>query len=855
MAEIIVLSNQADDLATSNENLPARAIGWVKSLRSLNFAEDAGSGVRGSVFQVPSTVGNGFGRRVVSAAHGLSAGQPLRLHAVGGVAKFDLAISSADKALLATHVVVDVVDSNTFDVAQGGAWAVPGLTVGDQYLSDAAAGTLVATAPTANPAQRVGVYDGTSLHLTITPPGGDSTDIDTLVQELDARTDLTAIPKGAAGGDLAETYANPVVKQITGVGAALMSVDTDVSYTEDTRESDPPSGGRGVCPGRHFRTINGTATDERCWCASDEYGEAFWSHDYFAHTVKDTSIRTAGPTVSGSACYRWGTRRFVYIAGSINSYVWLTGCGRSSGEGSSGMPGVFYAKHEAASYAADGSMLESAWHYLAWSTVGGVNGINGLNKAAAHDGVLVWIGDSRYIARTTTFADDAFVADGGSSGYRFSGVATDSCGNWGALGQWGDIWKSMPVDGVEGTAFTKLESVNVSIDGGKTYTSAAKLPGGDMGGLRWSSLLCCYGLWLAIVYVPGTSGYAYAYSEDFENWIVYSGSALTRFYDASTDGVRWFATNLYPSSAGANAVPPIYQLLVDSINVKRRLNLEKGMAVSGPVYMLDLPNAKMIGTDENGREVDASQLLALDDLKDVDTATTAPTNGQVLEFDAASGLWVPKTISAVSDHLVLSSEVDTVAARLGHKILNAAGEELATQDHSTYGKALVLPAAAASSPIGYELFPISLTDNTTSMGASGTWAFAFHPNATFSATKIRIAIAVFQNANLKLGLFHYDSTTRIYTCVSKGTILGSAIVNGINTCILDTPIQLQGGQLYYLALYQTSTTNIYFVVSNRTSNNTTPMMFLSDPNDRLTEGTTITVNSTTQLRPWMEISQ
>lgn len=36
---------------------------------------------------------------------------------------------------------------------------------------------------------------------------------------------------------------------------------------------------------------------------------------------------------------------------------------------------------------------------------------------------------------------------------------------------------------------------------------------------------------------------------------------------------------------------------------------------------------------------------ALDDLSDVDTTTTPPTDGQALAFDLASGLWLPETIS------------------------------------------------------------------------------------------------------------------------------------------------------------------------------------------------------------------
>ena len=170
MAEVIVLHNQADDVATSVATLEARAIGWIKSVRVLGFTEDLGEGEKGGHFQVPSLVGQGMGRRVVSAGHGLSAGQALRLHKVSGAMRWDLAISTTDKSMLATHIVVSVVDTNTFDVAQVGAWMIGVALTGDLYLSDATAGALTDVAPTAHPAQRIGVGDGISLHLTIAPP-------------------------------------------------------------------------------------------------------------------------------------------------------------------------------------------------------------------------------------------------------------------------------------------------------------------------------------------------------------------------------------------------------------------------------------------------------------------------------------------------------------------------------------------------------------------------------------------------------------------------------------------------------------------------------------------------------------
>jgi hypothetical protein len=445
-------------------------------------------------------------------------------------------------------------------------------------------------------------------------------------------------------------------------------------------------------------------------------------------------------------------------------------------------------------------MLESAWHYLAWTTVGGVSGINGLNKAAEHDGTLVWLGDSQYIARTDNFADFAFVADGGSD-YRFSGVSHDSYGNWGALGQWGDLWKSSVVDGKEGTAFAKLTSINISYDGGKTYAAATKLPGGssELGGLRWSSLLCCYGLWLGIVYTPGTSGYAYAYSEDFENWIVYSGSTLTRFYDASTDGVRWFATNLYPNTAGSAAVPPIYQLLVDSANVKKRLNLEKGMAVSGPVFMLDLQNAKIIGTDENGKEIDASKLLTLDDLKDVDTTTTAPTNGQVLEFNDTSKLWVPSTVSSIA----LATEtplVESGAGAVGTSAKAARADHVhpAADSSATYAKyaPTMDPALAISQ--------IAIPNGTTSQWAMAGTMLIPPADMQLTASVSSLAMICPQPASgghYLYAIYAYNTDKSLSLVLSTGINTMPSSSSWLEAIITNIVAQPLGGQKYYFVIF------------------------------------------------------
>lgn len=555
MAEVIVLHNQADDLETSNANLPARAIGWVKALRVLNIAEDLGEGDVGGRFLIPSLVGQGMGRRVVSAAHGLVAGTALRLQVVSGAAQWALAQSTTDKALLATHLVVAVVDANTFDVAQVGAWALAGLPLGDLYLSDTTPGALTATAPTAHPAQRVGIFDGSGIHLTIAPPSGDSFDIDVLVTELNARTDLVAIPKGEAGGDLGGSYADPIVKQVTGIGADLVAIDCDFQFPSSSYGS--PSGGRGVGYGRTF--VGGV--EVKSWVGQSEAGDLYWTVNHWKTTTHDESLKS-------TAGQRWNCIRFAWLA-ALNSFAWIAGDGYHKA--------FYYALHNAGNYNVDGTLKTSAWQTQTYT-----NGPTNVGDMSVHGSVICFVGNHQSLGYTNDFTN--FVVKF-TAGAVLGGVDTDQYGTWMAVERdTGVLWRSID----DGATWAQVASLTV--DG----AVVSHLPLG----VQWGAINSAYGLWVASVWasspVPGNT--SYAYSEDGVNWFSFADPSPTSFYTCGFDGVRWYATN-----ANELQSPPIYQMLVDSVPVKRRLALEKGAAVSGPVFLADLPDAAVLGTDQNGK--------------------------------------------------------------------------------------------------------------------------------------------------------------------------------------------------------------------------------------------------------------
>lgn len=165
----------------------------------------------------------------------------------------------------------------------------------------------------------------------------------------------------------------------------------------------------------------------------------------------------------------------------------------------------------------------------------------------------------------------------------------------------------------------------------------------------------------------------------------------------------------------------------------------------------------------------------------------------------------------------------------------------------------------ASYPIAQELFPISAGDNTGNiyMSEGGyTFGFAFAPKGSFTVTKMRImCITGGGTAHpLKLGIFKatLGETEYIYTCVGAATLANPQ--QGLNTVLLDNPVDVEGGNMYYMAVYNPGV-NTFLLMSHGTSATLTPLVVVSSPGDKININDTITINAATESRIWMEISQ
>lgn len=187
MAGILVRLNQAVSRAQSWANLKARHFGWADGDNGLWFKRADGS-TGGDPHLIPSTVGQGMGRRVTQTAHGFP--EKWLVYHDGSAW---VSASAAAQETLATHMVVRVVSVNAFEVAQVGAWAFSGIVPGPIYLSASVLGT-TATTPEGL-GQKVAVGIGDSYHLLMGgSPAGPP------IAALDDLTDVDLA--GATTGDL-----------------------------------------------------------------------------------------------------------------------------------------------------------------------------------------------------------------------------------------------------------------------------------------------------------------------------------------------------------------------------------------------------------------------------------------------------------------------------------------------------------------------------------------------------------------------------------------------------------------------------------------------------------------------------
>ena len=543
-------------------------------------------------------------------------------------------------------------------------------------------------------------------------------------------TGISGTPIGPAGGDLAGTYPDPIVKQLTGLDSAMVIVPTDFNGGDN----DP--GQTGIISGRRY--INGV--DTKSWSTIDFDGYIQFTLDQteWLHTLQDTSLHTYAIGHGGNS---WNTISFGWMA-SQNQFAWFAGSGY--------LKEFQFALHIPTNYNSNGTLKNSAWNSVSYASVGGTPANVG-DMSFGKDNVVCWVGNSTQIGRTVNFTTFQSVLSSGTS--NLGGIATDGYGTWLSIERdSGIIRKSID----NGLTFPLLSPIYIN----GSITSAGSLPTG----VAWGSILCSYGLWIAAVYNGSPSGISFAYSLDTINWTLVYGQA-TSFFSAASDGIKWFSTNPTP-----NTPNPIYQLLISEIPAHKRLVCEEGIAVAGNAFLTDMPNIKFLGTDILGKIVSA-------DSSDVGGKVMVNSYDEKsylfdkIKANELSGMVINQQggptdyyLEVINKGFVGYSEDDTLSF-LQNKLKPGAGITLTSASDPTYGTQLIVNAKGNSWRLIKYLtsnYTVLDTDDTLIIRATGVVITMPTPGSAYEGRIITIRCSGGSNsANM------------------TGSIVGSSAVSGL----------------------------------------------------------------------------
>ena len=434
-----------------------------------------------------------------------------------------------------------------------------------------------------------------------------------------------------------------VMYQGTGLGARLLQVAADFEFAG--WEDGYLYGGRGIAAGYAWVGEVGSQEHVRVWRCNDAAAHMYQTRDNWATSVHDTSA------VALLVGVRPPCLAYIEING-VSCWVLTSASGGH----------WWYAQDIAANYNADGTLKAAAWNAGANMAPHQIADI-----AESPDGGFRLVGNHNYIMKTTDWVTFTDVYNAGTI---LGGIDTDKAGKWVAVGRDSGV-------------------IAMSIDDGDTWSwpTIYKRNGEDgeyvaAGNIHPSGCVAyANGRWLI------TSSYnaGYAYSEDGIYWTVFD-SPLGEFYGVASDGVRFYATN--PTKVGTGAQNVVYRLLVSEIPFHRHTVHEKGATVDQGLWVADVPNVPILGTDHRGRIIDGTAELSR---YFVDLATNQTVDG----------------VKTFSDGVVADSL----------KITNQAGPVARMVQAGTDGTQSAVSAATARSTIGlqrnggreWDIYPTSRT--------------------------------------------------------------------------------------------------------------------------------------------------
>lgn len=620
------------------------------------------------------------------------------------------------------------------------------------------------------------VVSGTPDYLEVSVQDGDGDD------KL-ALSVIGAPPMGPAGGDLFGTYPDPRVKELTGVPSMLVIKDVPFDWLNP---NIPPyshnqwAAGAGI----GFGTGYVAGSKAKCWMACSQLGELWVSYDNFQTTVNGSYL-----SLPYFDILRYAGIYHIKMPGT-NDYYWIFTANN----------GRLSLKDVPENFNADGTpIIDNMWM---------INFVNAadINAMAYSNSTLVFVGNGTSIR----YAEAADISVSGEqltitlhiavAGGTFGGAVPNAVtGGIGYNGQrfivderdTGELYTS-----VDGKVWFHLaigscvyqdgsEVVGTEVSDGVSFGNLPVSAGGYITS-KWSSILFANDVWIicnAQLYAGDAPDWVnydawtpYVFSYDGANWHAYqptkeelagSDAFKASFYKAAYGDGLILATNQNPAQA-ADGQPAIYQLLIDQIAAHRRLVCEKGLTVSGSSYLLDLPNASVLGTDSTGR--------------------------------------------------------------------------------------IVVKTPDLVGPIGAELWPYAAYEDICTIDPSqGCHGYAFIPVASFNAKSMAIAVGTASSGLIAFAI--YDDVIgnrRPLTVTAQFT----PVQNRVNIAAFTAPLQLVGGQRYFMAYsLQSAAPNVFQFpcLNGRYAVVGEPLGQLSDPNTWPFPSPMANGGYNHQFRPWMAV--
>lgn len=385
--------------------------------------------------------------------------------------------------------------------------------------------------------------------------------------------------------------------QLTGRGASLVNKNVVDSGNNALVHNKGPgiSGfmyGRSCSPGYIYKKDLTTNTFVKisAWLAQSSDGTIFTSLDKFVTAIKDTSL-SSNSIYTSEASSEHGAHCIHY--GKVNStdtnHAWIVF--------KHTYHGFFYIPDVEASYNEDGTFKPNAWMKVSNSNI-----LDTITHAinTKEGGILL---TGTYMNGVTYYTNLNSTGSCKSLGEEVGGIATDSYGTYLVVARnSGKIYRNnSEKSGTFNNNWVALAtSDGLTVDGKSVNNFPITGSGGGLDQTWWAGFGCAYGLWVCTVALKHSpSDPIYAYSDNGLNWTTYGGLSdqTITTWDMKSDGTFWFGCPTNSSS------PLVYQIIVNSIPAHKRLIAEKGLMVAGDEFLVDMPNATSLGTDENGKIV------------------------------------------------------------------------------------------------------------------------------------------------------------------------------------------------------------------------------------------------------------